>query len=87
VSNSALTAISVGEAVLLVLVLALALTEIRRRLEAIASGLNQLADGVTAVEQDLSLIGPTVPKVNAPLTDIVGALPSIAEMAEKVARR
>jgi hypothetical protein len=75
------------EAVLLVGVLALALIQIRIRLRTVADRLAAFAVGVGAVEEHLRLIAPTVPQVNAPLQDIVGALPAIAEMAEIVAER
>ena len=84
-SDAPLTAVSVLEAVLLILVLALALIKIRVRLTAIARSLAALAEGVGAVEQDLRLIAVAVPQVNAPLHDIVGALPAIAQMAETLA--
>jgi hypothetical protein len=84
-SSEVLTALSGVEAVVLVLVLATALLRIRVLLMRIASDLAALAEGVGAVEGHLRLIPPTVPTINAPLTDIVGALPSIAELAEQVA--
>jgi hypothetical protein len=77
----------VVEAVLLVLVLAIALILIRLRLRAIAARLASLAQGVSTVSSHLGLIAPTVPKINAPLKDIVEALPAIAEMAETLAER
>ncbi len=86
-SNDALTVLSVVEGVLLVLVLALALLRIRVQLRAVATRLAALAQGVGAVEEHLRLIPPTVPLVNAPLKDIVSALPEIASMAETLAER
>jgi uncharacterized membrane protein len=86
-STDALTALSVLEAVILVFVLAVALIQVRIRLRAIADLLATLLQGVLVVEEHLRLIAPTVPQVNAPLKDIVGALPAIAEMAETVAER
>jgi len=85
-STTAYTALSVGEAALLVLVLAVALLRVRVRLTAIGAGLATLASALGGVEQDLQLIGVAVPPINDPLTDIAGALPGIAAMAETVAR-
>lgn len=85
VSSNLLIAFSVIEAVLLVAVLAVALIAVRRRLQTINAGLTVLAELVGSVEGDLRLIAPTVPQVNAPLRDIVRALPSIASMAETLA--
>lgn len=86
-SSTLLVLLSVVEAVLLVAVLALALIKIRIGLLKVAGHLTVLAELVDAVEADLRLINPTVPQVNAPLRDIVAALPSIASMAETVADR
>lgn len=77
--------LSVIEAVLLVLVLAIALIRIRVRLDGIAAGLATLASALGGIEKDLVLIGVAVPRINAPLEDIVAALPGIAEKAETVA--
>ena len=86
-STSLLILLSVVEALALVAVLAVALVRIRIRLLDVAALLTTLAELVGSVERDLRLIAPTVPKVNAPLRDIVAALPSIAGMAETVASR
>ena len=79
--------ISVVEAVLLVVVLAIALVRIQQRLNANARDLATLGSALGGVEKDLVLIGLAVPRINAPLADIVGALPGIAAKAEAVARR
>jgi len=79
--------LSVIEAVLLVLVLAVALTLVRRRLEHINSSLAALASVLSGIETELRAVGPAVGKINAPFEAIVGALPGIAEKAESVARR
>lgn len=84
--HTLLVALTVLEIAALVLVLAIALIRIQSRLRVIAADLGSLIDGVDAVERDLSLIAPNVPKINQPLEDIVGALASIAELAEIVAR-
>jgi hypothetical protein len=86
-SNDLLTVLSVVEAVLLVVVLAIALILVRLRLRMIAARLAALAQGVSTVSSHLGLIYPTVPKINAPLREIVAALPPIAEMAETLAER
>ena len=79
--------LSVVEAVLLVVVLALALIRIRQRLDEIATGLGTLGSALGGIEKDLGLIGVVAPKINGPLSVIVGALPGIAHKAEAVARR
>jgi hypothetical protein len=86
-SSSALEALSVVEAVLLVAVLALALLRIRVHLRGISQGLKVLAEGVLAVERDLSKIGPLARSANEPLRTIVAALPGIAQGAEAEAAR
>lgn len=78
--------LSVVEAVLLVVVLALALIRIAQRLNEIAEGLQTLGSALGGVEKDLALIGVVAPAINGPLSDIVDALPGIAEKAETVAR-
>ncbi len=79
--------LSVVEAVLLVVVLAIALIRIRQRLNAIAASIDTFGSGLGGIEKDLVLIGLAVPRINKPLTEIVAALPGIAEKAETVARR
>ncbi|MGI8749540.1 MAG: hypothetical protein ACR2J6_03170 [Thermoleophilaceae bacterium] len=78
--------LSVAEAVVLVVVLALALIRISQRLNEIASGLQALGSALGGVEKNLALIGVVAPKINGPLSDIVDALPGIAAKAETVAR-
>lgn len=78
--------LSVVEAVLLVVVLALALIRISQRLNEIADGLRALGSALGGVEEDLALIGVVAPEMNGPLSEIVDALPGIAEKAEIVAR-
>jgi small neutral amino acid transporter SnatA (MarC family) len=81
-SNAALEAFSVLEAVLLVAVLGLALLRLRMRLLGIAGGLKLLAEGVTAVEHDLSGIGPAAEAVNEPLRALIEAAPTMTQLAE-----
>ena len=79
--------VSVVEAALLVVVLAIALIRISQKLTSIASDLTTLGSALGGVEKDLGLIGVVAPKINGPLSVIVGALPGIAHKAEAVARR
>ncbi len=87
ISDTLLTLLSVLEAVALVVVLAIALINVRIRLRKIAALLASLARGVGDVQGHLRLVTPTVPQINAPLRDIVGALPVMCEMAETIADR
>jgi hypothetical protein len=65
-STSLLIVLSVAEAVVLVVVLALALIEIRRRLNSIAKGLGDLGDALTTVEAEhLRPLRPAVEAINA----------------------
>ncbi len=86
-STTAYIVLSVGEAVLLVLVLAVALIRIRQRLDGITANLGALAGACVGIEKDLKLIGVAVPPINEPLVAIAGALPGIAHKAEQVNRR
>jgi len=86
-STTTLTVLSLVEAVLLVLVLALALIAVRIRLRRIAGRLAALAQTVSTISVHLGLIAPTAPKINAPLKDIVGVLPTLADMAETLTER
>ena len=86
-STELLIILSVVEAILLVVVLAIALVLIRRRLNTIAAGLATLGSALGGVEKDLVLIGLAVPRINQPLSEIIEVLPGIAEKAEAVARR
>ncbi|MGI8593022.1 MAG: hypothetical protein ACR2ML_01390 [Solirubrobacteraceae bacterium] len=86
-STELLIALSVVEAVLLVVVLGLALFLIERRLRRISGVLSELGGALQGVEGHLGRLGPAVLKINSPLQAIVGALPGIAEKAGIVARR
>jgi hypothetical protein len=78
--------LSVVEAVLLVLVLAVALIQVRRRLTTIAEGLGTLGSALATVEsQHLRPLAPAVQAINEQLEVIVGALPGIADKAATVA--
>jgi hypothetical protein len=85
-STSLLIVLSVAEAVVLVVVLALALIEIRRRLNSIAKGLGDLGDALTTVEAEhLRPLRPAVEAINAQFEGIIGLMPSVAKKAAIVA--
>ena len=79
--------LSVAEAVVLVVVLALALIEIRRRLLDIAKGLGTLGDALTTVEEEhLRPLRPAVEAINAQFDGIIALMPGVAKKAAIVAR-
>ena len=85
-STSLLIALSVAEAVVLVVVLALALIEIRRRLNAIADGLETLGSALATVESEhLRPLRPAVQNINDAFARIIGLMPGVAEKAAVVA--
>jgi hypothetical protein len=85
-STSLLIVLSVAEAVLLVIVLALALIEIRRRLTRIADGLNTLGSALTTVESEyLRPLAPAVEAINDQFSKILGLMPGVADKAAIVA--
>jgi hypothetical protein len=85
-STTLLIVLSVAEAVVLVVVLALALIEIRRRLTDIAEGLGTLGSALTTVEsQHLRPLAPAVKAINEQFTGIIGLMPGVAEKAATVA--
>jgi len=85
-STNLLIVLSVAEAALVVIVLALALIEIRRRLESIANDLNELAGALSTVEeQHLRPLRPAVEAINAQFDGIIGLMPSVAKKAAIVA--
>ena len=87
-STSLLIVLSVAEAVVLVVVLALALIEIRRRLLVISEGLADLGSALEGVEaQHLRPLEGAVMAINAQFDIILGALPGIARKARVVAER
>ena len=80
--------LSVLLAAVVILVLALALIEIRRRLTAIGAGLATLGDALEGVEaQHLRPLEGAVKAINAQFDVILGALPEIARKAAIVAER
>lgn len=86
-STTLLVTLTVIEIVALVVVLAIYLIALARHFRSIANTLAKLTFGVRAVEQQVGVIGPGVTKVNQTLEEIAGALPAIAEKAERVANR
>jgi hypothetical protein len=76
------------EPVLLVVILAIALTRVRQRLTIISNGLKDLAGMlVTVEEQHLRPLPKLVADINAPLQTISGVLPGIAAKAALVVRK
>ncbi|MGI8410927.1 MAG: hypothetical protein ACR2LV_00155 [Solirubrobacteraceae bacterium] len=87
-STHALIVLSVVLAVGVVLVLAAALIEVRRRLLRISAGLSTLASALSGVEsQHLRPLEGAVKAINAQFDTILGALPGIAAKAAIVAAR
>lgn len=85
-STSLLIVLSVVEAVILIVVLALALIEIRRRLAAIAEGLGTLGSALTTVESEhLRPLRPAVVAINDQFSRIIGLMPGVADKAAIVA--
>ena len=85
-STSLLIVLSVAEAVLVIVVLALALIDIRRRLARIATGLGTLASALDTVEsQHLRPLRPAVENINNAFARIIGLMPGVADKAAIVA--
>lgn len=85
-STSLLIVLSVLEAVVVIVVLALALIEIRRRLERIARGLETLGSALGTVESEhLSPLGPAVLAINRGFDRIIALMPGVADKAAIVA--
>jgi len=83
-----LVLLSVLLAVVVIAVLAVALIEVRRRLESISSGLATLGSALTSVEAEhLRPIEPSVKAINAQFDVVLSALPGIARKAAIVAER
>lgn len=87
-STALLVILSVVEAALLVVILAVALTRIRQRLVRIGEGLGTLGSALAGVEAGhLRPLGPAVVAINAQFEIILSALPGIAAKAAIVAAR
>ena len=84
-STNLLILLSVVEAIVLIVVLALALIEIRRRLVVISDGLSTLASALVTVEtQHLRPLGGALTAINERAGTLLGLLPVIAQKAEVV---
>ena len=80
--------LSVLLAVVVIAVLAFALTRVRQGLEAISQDLASLATALNGVEAEhLRPLEPAVKAINAQFDVILGALPGIARKAAIVAER
>ncbi len=87
-SYETLVIASVLEVVLLVIVLVIALTNVRSGLGAISSGLTALAGALVTVEsQHLRPLGSVVGQINARFATILSVLPGIAAKAAFVVRK
>jgi hypothetical protein len=87
-STDLLIALSVAEALLLVIVLAVALTRVREGLAGISSGLTSLAGALATVEsQHLRPLGSVVGQINDRFQTILSVLPGIAAKAAFVVRK
>lgn len=87
-STEVMIVLSMLEAVLLVVILATALTMVGKRLEIISEGLGTLGGALATVEsQHLRPLDRLVADVNGPLKIIVDTLPVIAGKARLVVRK
>jgi hypothetical protein len=87
-SHTTYVLLSVGLAVLVVVVLAVALLEVRRGLTRISDGLATLRTALEGVEAEhLRPLEGAVRAINAQFDVILGALPGIARKAAIVAER
>jgi hypothetical protein len=87
-STDAYILLSVLLALLVVVVLAVALLEVRRGLTAISEGLATLGSALSGVEAEhLRPLEGAVKAINAQFEVILGALPGIARKAAMVAER
>ena len=87
-STEVMIVLSMLAAVLLVVILATALTMVGKRLEIISEGLGQLGGALATVEsQHLRPLDKLIADVNGPLKIIVDTLPVIAGKARLVVRK
>ena len=87
-SDTAYILLSVGLALLVIVVLAVALIRARQGLEEISEGLATLESALKGVESEhLRPLEPAVKAINAQFDVILGALPGIAKKAAVVAER
>ena len=84
-STELLVTLTVVEIVALVLVLALFVVLITRRLRSLANALGQVSQGtIRAIQGDVFLVGAGAAILNRKLNAIAHALPAIAEKAESL---
>ena len=87
-SRELMIALSFLEAALLVVILSIGLSQVRKRLTRISEGLATLAGALATVEsQHLRGLSKWVADVNGPLQVIAGVLPGIAAKAALVVRK
>jgi cob(I)alamin adenosyltransferase len=80
--------VSFVEPALLVLILGIALNQVRKRLTVISNGLGTLGGALATVEQQhLRGLSKWVEDINGPLQVITGVLPGIAAKAALVVRK
>jgi hypothetical protein len=84
-SQEMLVALTVVEIVALVAVLALFLILITSRLRSIAETLGHVAGGASTIESHVRQVGPGAAQINKTLSEIVAALPGIAQKASTLA--
>jgi methyl-accepting chemotaxis protein len=77
-------ALSVGEILLLVVVLAYFLRLLTKTLTGVGDNLEKIAGGVQAVESHCSVIGPSVDQLNSLLKESAGNLEQAAAAAERI---
>lgn len=84
-STGLLVILTVVEILALVVVLALFVISITRRLRAIANALGEVSGGIIrSIQGDVFLVGAGAAILNRKLNAIAGALPAIAEKAESL---
>jgi uncharacterized protein YoxC len=83
-----MTVLSVAEPILLVVILAIALRQVAKRLTTISNGLGTLGGALNTVEsQHLRPLAKLVADINGPLNTINATLPGIAAKAALVVRK
>lgn len=87
-SRGLMILVSFVEPALLVLILGIALNQVRKRLTVISNGLGTLGGALATVEQQhLRGLMKWVEDINGPLQVITGVLPGIAAKAALVVRK
>ncbi|HVF78234.1 MAG TPA: hypothetical protein VNA28_08035 [Solirubrobacteraceae bacterium] len=87
-STDVMIALSVAEALALVVILTIALTRVRQGLSGISGGLTALAGALATVEsQHLRQLGTVVGQINERFATILSVLPGIAAKAAFVVRK